>query len=104
VYKAEIKERFRMEGDPQFVALKYIDAKFQGNVLSESIFLKKSNCPYIVNCYHTFLSDDGENIIISLELCKGTLKEEVSKLKGDMPRIMKLFVQCLKGLDYIHKK
>lgn len=93
-----------MEGDPEYIALKYIDAKHQNDILSESIFLKKSSCPFIIKCYHTFLSEDGENIIIALELCKNTLKKEISALRGNMPRIIQLFLQCAKGLRYIHSR
>jgi serine/threonine protein kinase len=91
-----------MEGDPEYYALKYIDVNFQSDILTESVFLKKSKCPYIIKCYHTFLSEDGESIIIALELCKGTLKSELRHLRGDMKQILRYFVQCLKGLDYIH--
>lgn len=93
-----------MPNDPEYYALKYIDSRHQSDILSESIFLKKSKCPFIIKCYHTFLSEDGESIIIALELCKNTLKEEIRSLRGDIGRIMKLFLQCAKGLLYIHKK
>ena len=72
-------------------------------LLIESIYLKKHLSPYIIKCYDTFISDDAHHLILCLELCKKTLKEEFREIRNDSERIRRLFIQCCQGLDYIHK-
>lgn len=72
--------------------MKYISVGHQNDILSESVFLKKANCPYIVKCYHTFLSEKGDHVIMALELCNNTLKSEIRHLKWDMKQILRYFI------------
>ena len=104
VYKAEVHKKFRGDHYPKHVALKYINVKHQSEVLKESIFLKQSNCKYLVKCYEAFISNDGNQVIMVLELCKGTLKTFRKELKSDPAKVLKIFIQCVKGLAYIHRK
>lgn len=104
VYLAKMKKQFRTQSDPEYVALKYMDIEHQSDILTESVFLKQTNHRYIVKCYHTFLSEDGNSMVMALELCKNNLKKEARKLKRDIKRTLKLFMQCAEGLRYIHKR
>jgi len=88
-------------------ALKFVnmDTDQGSDLLKESIFLKKSiDCPYIINCFDTFLSDDCQSLVICLELCKYPLKQIFSTIRTDLIKATNLFLECLKGLSYIHKK
>ena len=108
VYKAKKLDRYRNPGDAEFFALKYIkidDRKTKASeILEESIFLKKTDCSRIIKCYDTFLSNDGDYMILCLELCRGTLNDEIHQLERDPARCFKLFIQIAEGLNYIHQR
>lgn len=106
VYKARLLPNFRQKDIPEYYALKYVPLRTIKNNISESQFLKLSECDHIVKSYNSFLSNDGYDWIMQLELCEGTLEPEIRKFQQDMDytKIIRFFKECLVGLKYIHER
>lgn len=109
VYKAIVPESLKKKYHGQeFCALKYIDLSKSKDALKESSFLMDKdnrNCPYIVKCFDSFTSMDGKTFILILEYCKnGTLKEHSSYFRKNPKEMVRVFVQLLKALDFVHSK
>ena len=85
-------------------------AKDRQNLENEAKFLPKLNHPNIVKCHNVFWDHNNKYLYFIMELMNNgdleSFKEGFIDFKDHPPEniLWKIFYDCLKGLQYIHRE